>query len=82
MHCAERLASFVEHDHIAGARLRPVQAKGQHQVPIIVAGHGHREVIVDTFFEFVIDRKAQRCSQVDPGLADRIGFVVKRMHGH
>jgi hypothetical protein len=79
----ERLAGLVEHDHVARARLGPVQAEGQDQVAIVAAGHGDREVVVDAFLELVQHGEAVRGGQVDPGLAHRVGGGRnQRVNGH
>jgi hypothetical protein len=47
-------------------------AKGQHQVSVIAAWHGHGEVVVYAFFKAIEHRQAQGTSQMDFGLPDRI----------
>ena len=78
----EGLARLVEHDEIAGTSLRPVQTEGQHQVAIVVAGHGHGKVIIDTLFEFVVDREAQRSREVDFRLGSCVGVLLKCVNAH
>jgi hypothetical protein len=78
----EGFAGLVESDHGAGAGFRPVQAEGQHQVAILVTRQGDGEVVVDTFFEFVVYRQPQRCRQVDFRLRDRIGTGIDCVDGH
>ena len=78
----EGLAALVENDHVAGARLGPVQAERQDQKTIVVAGQGDREMVVDTFLELVHDREPERRGEVDPGLGYRVGAGVNRVNGH
>ena len=80
----ERLPRFVEHDQVARARFRPVQAERQDQVAVLVPRHGDREVVVDALLELVQHRKAVRSGEVDLGLADRVGRgrCYQGMDGH
>ncbi len=80
----ERRAGLVEHDHVAGPRLGPVQAERQDQVAVVVAGDGDGEVVVDALFQFVQNRKAVRGGEVDLGLCDRIDGARGRqwVNGH
>ena len=65
-------ACFVEHHHVAGAGLGPMLAKGQHQVSVVAAWHGHGEVVVYALFKTIEHRQAQGCCQMDFGLPHRI----------
>src|SRR5262245_42419153 len=79
----ERLAGLVEHDHVARARLRPVEAEWQDEVPIRGARNGDGEVVVDTFFERVQYREAGCRGELNLGLPDRVGARgYQRMDGH
>ena len=69
------LTGFIEHHHVAGTGLGPMLAKGQHQVSIVAARHGHGEVVVYAFFKTIEHRQAQGGSQVDFGLP--YGIVLR-----
>jgi hypothetical protein len=73
----QHIARLVEHDQVAGPRLGPVLAERQHQVAVVLAGHAHGEVVVDAFFQVVVDGKAVRRGQVD---ARAPGFVMGGVH--
>jgi hypothetical protein len=47
------LARLVENHHVTGFGFRPVQAKGQHKIPIRMPWYTGREVVVNAFFEFI-----------------------------
>jgi hypothetical protein len=80
----ERFARFVEHDHVARARLRPVQAERQNQVLVVAPRHGDREVVVDALLEVVEHGEAMRRSELDFRLRDRIDCARGRqgVDGH
>jgi hypothetical protein len=64
--------AFIEHDHVAGARFRPVQTERQNQITVVVTGHGHGKVVVDAFFEFIEHRQPVSGGKVDLSLSNRI----------
>jgi hypothetical protein len=80
----QRFPGFVEHDQIARARLGPVQAEGQDQVAVLMAGDRDREVIVDALFQLVQYREPVGGGEVDLGLPDRVGRgrSCQGMDGH
>ena len=66
------LPGFIEHHHVAGTGLGPMLAKGQHQVSIVAARHGHGEVVVYAFFKTIEHRQTQGGCQMNFGLPHRI----------
>jgi hypothetical protein len=73
----ERLAGFVEHDQVARARFRPVQAERQDQVAIVPSRHSHGEVVVDALVEFMQHGDAVCGSEVDL----RLGYGSALLEG-
>ena len=58
-----------------------MQPERQHQVPILLAGHAHREVVVDAFFQVVVDREAvRRCGGVREA-AREFGITKEGLYG-
>ncbi|MNC86871.1 hypothetical protein D3C83_25570 [compost metagenome] len=80
----ERPAGLVEHDHVARARLRPVQAEGQDQVAVVAPRHGDGEVVVDALLQLVEHGEAVRGGEMDLRLPDGIDGAGggKLVHGH
>jgi hypothetical protein len=77
----ERRARFVEHDHVARPRFRPMQPERQDQVAVFVAGDSAGEVIVDALFELVQHGEAMCGGELDLRLPHRIGrWAFQRMN--
>ena len=61
-----------------------MQTEGQHEVPVLRAGQGHGEVIVDALLQLVQHGQAVRRRKVNLRLAHRIGDArtLQGMNGH
>src|SRR5688500_14485778 len=79
----ERASRFIEHHHVARARLRPVQAEGKDEIAIVVAGDRHREMIVDTLLQLMQHGEPVSGREMDLCLPQRIGGRRNQgMNGH
>jgi hypothetical protein len=60
-----------------------VQAERQDEVAVVMAGDRHGEVVVDTLFQLVQDRKSERGGEVHLCLPHRVGGGRNQgMNGH